>query len=235
MPDQSPMVKTVMRVVSAVAPDRDRIAREVDDCRRAHPKYDREKLAQAWGNRICWLFAAEGAATALPGVIPGIGTAAQVAIESGAISADGLYMFRCQAGLTMGIARIYGRDLDAPFNQDFVRVLGLWCGALTLSKEGLKVVGTKVAVAQFKKLPAEVFKRINRRVGTTIRSKYGTKRGGVAVGRLVPLGVGALVGGGFNLATMKAFKRAAIWYYGTNAVELPSEQDGLGEAGFRGG
>jgi hypothetical protein len=30
---------------------------------------------------------------------------------------------------------------------------------------------------------------------------------------LIPFGVGALVGGGFNLATMKGFKAAAIRYY----------------------
>jgi hypothetical protein len=60
-----------------------------------------------------------------------------------------------------------------------------------------------------------VFKRINRKVATTIVAKYGTKRGGIAVGRLIPFGVGALVGGGFNLATMKAFKKSAINYYRT--------------------
>jgi hypothetical protein len=72
-----------------------------------------------------------------------------------------------------------------------------------------------VAIAQFKKIPAKVFQRINQKVGTTIVAKYGTKRGGIAVGRLVPFGVGALVGGGFNLATMKAFKQHAISYYQT--------------------
>ncbi|MFD2270883.1 hypothetical protein ACFS07_06490 [Undibacterium arcticum] len=50
-------------------------------------------------------------------------------------------------------------------------------------------------------------------MGTTIVTKYGAKRGGIAVGRLVPFGVGAVVGGGFNWATMKGFKTAAANYY----------------------
>ncbi len=58
--------------------------------------------------------------------------------------------------------------------------------------------------------------KINRKVGTTIFTKYGAKRGGIAVGRLIPFGVGALVGGGFNLATMKKFKRNAINYFSSD-------------------
>ena len=47
----------------------------------------------------------------------------------------------------------------------------------------------------------------------TIVSKYGKKRGGIAVGKLVPFGVGIAVGGGFILSTMKASKMASINYY----------------------
>ena len=51
-------------------------------------------------------------------------------------------------------------------------------------------------------------------------TKYGTKRGGIAIGKLVPFGAGVLVGGGFNLATMKGFKATAIKYYRQNDCVL---------------
>ncbi|TLD43479.1 MAG: hypothetical protein JETT_0297 [Candidatus Jettenia ecosi] len=165
----------------------------------------------------------EGAATALPSAIPGLGTAVQVGVEAGAISADLVYMLRCMARITIGVGQIYERDTSASFNQDFVRVLGVWCGVLSLGKEATIRVASKVAIAQFDKVPAEIFKRINRKVGTTIVTKYGTKRGGIALGRLIPFGVGAVVGGGFNLATMKGFKRAAIKYYKTDDAILYEE------------
>ena len=91
------------------------------------------------------------------------------------------------AGLTIGVGLIYERDTEASFNQDFVRVLGLWCGVLTLGKEATVRVASKVAIAQFKRVPAVIFQRINQRVGVTIVTKYGTKRGGVAAGRLCSL------------------------------------------------
>lgn len=212
--------RVVMGVIETVAPDQDDIAREVADYRKAHPSLDRAALAEEWADSICWLFAIEGAVTALPSAIPGLGTAAQIGVELGTISADLAYMLRCMAGMVMGVGQIYERDQETPFNHEFVRVLGLWCGVLNLSMETTNRISTKVAVAQFKKVPGEVFKRINRKVGTTIVTKYGTKRGGIAIGRLVPFGVGAIVGGGFNLVTMKAFKAAAIRYYATEDAIL---------------
>lgn len=47
-------------------------------------------------------------------------------------------------------------------------------------------------------------------------TKYGTKRGGIALGRVIPFGVGVVVGGGFNLIIMKGFKRAALKYYSSS-------------------
>lgn len=220
MSDQSALTNIVMKVIETVQPKQDDVARHIDDLQSAHPKLSKHALAEKWADKICWRYASEGAATALPGAIPGLGTGVQISIEAGAISADLAYMLRCMAGITIGVGKVFGRDTEASFHQDFVRVLGVWCGVLTLGKEATVRVTTKIAVAQFKKVPAEIFMRINRKVGTTIVTKYGTKRGGISVGRLIPFGVGALVGGGFNLATMKGFKAAAIRYYETDSDVL---------------
>jgi hypothetical protein len=214
------LIKVVTMIIDTIRPDDKDVARHISDIRKAHPALTNDELAEKWANKVCWRYASEGAATALPGSIPGLGTAAQIAIEGGAISADLTYMIRCMAGMVIGVGQIYGRDTEASFNQDFVRVLGLWCGVLQITKEAAVVTAKKVAIAQFKKVPAEIFKRINKKVGTTIVTKYGTKRGGIAVGRLVPFGVGVVVGGSFNLATMKAFKKSAITYYKTSDAVL---------------
>lgn len=223
MSEDSLPTRAVLKAMAAFQPSAADVARHIDDLRRAHPRLSHDALATKWADKICWRYASQGAVTALPGAIPALGSSVQVAIEAGAISADLAYMLRCMAGLSIGVGLIYERDIEASFNQDFVRVLGLWCGVLTLGKEATVRIASKAAIAQFKKVPAVVFKRINQKVGVTIVTKYGTKRGGVAVGRLVPFGVGALVGGCFNLATMKGFKRAAVSYYkADNAVLFES-------------
>ena len=207
--------KTFVNLTERVRPSFSSIRQDVEDYRKANPNLSAMELATSWADRVCWLFASEGAVSAIPSAIPGVGTVAQMAIEAGAISADLLYMLRCMSRMAFGVALIFDRDIEADFNQEFVKVLGLWCGVLQTAKVGTTRVAQKVAVTQFKRVPGEIFRRINKRVGTTILTKYGTKRGGIAVGKLILFGVGALIGGGFNLATMKGFKRSAISYFGT--------------------
>lgn len=213
--------KAVIAMLATLAPSARRVARDVSDFRKAHPSWDRKTAASRWADRACWLYAGQGAASALPGAIPGPGTAAQIAIEGGAISADLALMIRLMSTTTMGIGLIYERDIETDFNEEFVRVMGLWCGTLVMGREAAIRIGTQVALAQFhKRIPAELFHRINRKVGATIVTKYASQRGAIAVGRLIPLGVGAAIGGGFNYATMKAFKKAAIHYFETEEPEI---------------
>ena len=211
--DESKIQRAFTKLVDNLNPDQFKIRKSVEEYKKAHPKWSRNRLAEEWADRSCWLYASAGAVSALPGAIPGVGTVAQICVEAGAISADLLYMIRSMAGMVTGVAIIYERDITDNFNHEFLKIIGVWCGVLSPAGEATARIASKIAVAQFKRVPAEVFKKINRRVGTTILTKYGTKRGEIAVGKLVPFGVGALVGGGFNLATMKGFKVAALRYF----------------------
>lgn len=210
------MNNPIVKLTEILVPPFDKVKQDIDDLKKANYRKSQDEIAQRYGNIICRRYASVGAASALPGVIPGFGTAAQIGIEVGTVSADLTLMLRWMGAMTTGIGMIYGRDIESSFNQEFVKVLGLWCGVLKSTEEGTKRIGTKIAVAQFKRVPGKIFKKINRKVGTTILTKYGTKRGGIAVGKLIPFGVGALVGGGFNLATMNTFKRKAIKYFSSN-------------------
>ncbi|MFD2270884.1 hypothetical protein ACFS07_06495 [Undibacterium arcticum] len=143
MSDQSAITTLVLKAIETLQPSSTDVARHIADMRAAHPSMSKDGLASKWADQICWRYASEGAVTALPSVIPGLGTVTQIGIEAGAISADLAYMLRCMAGMTIGVGQIYERDTDASFNQDFVRVLGLWCGVLTLGKEATVRVTTK--------------------------------------------------------------------------------------------
>jgi hypothetical protein len=214
----------LMKITSTLTPSCECISRDIADFKKNLNGKPLDEIADSYANRICWKYASAGAASALPGVIPGLGTAAQLAIEGGSISGDLLLMIRWMGSMVAGIGMIYGRDVTSNFNQDFIKVLGMWCGVLKGAKEASKRVGTKVAIAQFKKVSPKIFAQINKKVGTTIITKYGTKRGGIAIGRLIPFGVGAAVGGSFNLVTMKFFKKKAIEFYSNaNGEELYME------------
>ena len=209
----------IVKLTSTLSPNFESIKKDVSDFCSSKKNGNKNKLAHSYGDSICWKYGSVGAASALPGVIPGLGTAAQIGVESSSILADLALMLRWMGSMTYGIGMIYERDIQANFNQDFVKVLGMWCGVIKAAQKTTERIAQKVAVAQFKKVPGKIFQKINSKVGTTIVTKYGTKRGGVAIGKLVPFGAGAIVGGSFNLITMKAFKKAAINYFEFDETE----------------
>lgn len=215
----------LLTVVNAVSPSFDSIKTEIEELKKSYPSKNKQELADIYGDRLKRKYTSVGVVSALPSAIPGIGTAVQVAVEVGSVSGDLALMLRWMAANCYGIALIYDKDISSEFNEEFVRILGLWCGAIQVAKKGTAFVATKVAVVHFNKaVTGKVIQQINKKVGVTIFTKYGTKRGGIALGRLIPFGVGALVGGTFNYFTMSGFKKSAINYFKTEDLEFYMEE-----------
>nr|WP_315145066.1 hypothetical protein [uncultured Flavobacterium sp.] len=215
----------IITVVNAVSPSFESIKKEIAELKRSYPSKNKTELAELYGDRLKRKYTSVGVVSALPSAIPGVGTAAQVAVEVGTMSGDLALMLRWMAANCYGIALIYDKDISSEFNEEFVRILGLWSGVIHIAKKGTALVATKVAVVHFNKaVTGKMVQQINKKVGVTIFTKYGAKRGGIALGRLIPFGVGALVGGTFNYFTMNGFKKAAIKYYKTEDLEFYMEQ-----------
>lgn len=86
-----------------------------------------------------------------------------------------------------------------------------------LKQAGIKV-GIKLANGVIKKIPGKVLTKINQKVGFRFITKFGTT-GVVNLGKMIPE-VGAIVGGGFDLAEAKIIaKRAYKWFWQGNFAE----------------
>ena len=211
----APNENLVIRLIHGLSTSPEALEAEVSAFAAARPGMDKTALSKAWAKRVVKLFTSEGVVTALPGAIPGGGTAAQAGIEAAAIATDLGYMLRCMGRLVGGVAAFHGHDVRDAYTRDLVYVLGLWSGVLVPVKRAAIGIATKVAVAAFKRhVTAAMLKKINQKVGVTILTKYGTKRGGLALGRMIPFGVGAAVGGTANYLAMSQFRAAALRYYG---------------------
>lgn len=204
----------LLTIVNFVSPSLDEIKMEIDELKRSHPKLNNLELSQKYSKRIIKNYTSLGIASALPSVIPGIGTIGQIAIEGTTVTADLTVMLRLMAKICYGIGVINDKDMEQGFNQDFIYILGIWSGVILSTKVAVEKIGTKIAIAQFNRnVSGQMLQKINRRVGTTLLTKWGTKRGGIALGKLIPFGIGATVGGGFNYYTMSGFSKAAIKHY----------------------
>lgn len=212
--DKKPDSSFLLTMIDKLAPDVQKVKEWVQEIKRENPELSRDQVAEYLSDRIVWLYTSQGAALALPGAIPGLGTLAQIGTEISTVSVDVTLMLRNQTYLAFAIAECYGFVGRETLIQDTLICMGLWTNAVTLTKGGLIKLGTKAVEANFKKkFPAAILAAINRKVGTTVLTKYGTKRGGIAVGKLIPFGVGVVVGGGFNYLTMKNFANSTRKYY----------------------
>jgi len=202
------------QLISKLAPDPKKVEDWVKEVKKENPNLNNDQIAEYLSDYIVWQYTGQGVALGLPGAIPGLGTVAQIAIESGALSADIALMVRNQTYIVFALGYCYGIKGRETLIQDALLCMGLWTKALVLTKRGAVMIGTKILDSAFKKkFSADILKAINKKVGTTILTKYGTKRGGIAVGKLIPFGVGAVVGGGFNYITMKSFKNETTKYF----------------------
>lgn len=115
-------------------------------------------------------------------------------------------------------AYMAGYELNSDQTQTFVYAC-LTGVALNnaLKQAGIKV-GIKLANGVIKKIPGKVLTKINQKVGFRFITKFGTT-GVVNLGKMIP-GVGAIVGGGFDLAETKIIaNRAYKWLWQGNFAE----------------
>lgn len=210
------------QMIDRLAPDQQQVAEWVDETRRANPHLDQDDLAEFIATTVTRRYTKQGVALGLPGAIPGLGTAVQIATEVGATTTDLALLVRNQSYLVFALSECYGSRGRDVLVQDTLICMGLWSNAITLAKSGAIRIGTKVVEANFKKkFPAVILKAINKKVGTTVLTKYGTKRGGIAVGKLIPFGVGAAVGGTFNHFVMKNFAKSTMRYFSLSVDGSP--------------
>ncbi len=158
------------------------------------------EVAKGFRNELTALGAAAGAAAATPG----IGTAA----AAGALGTElGWFGLRA-ADLIMTIAAIHGHT-NATVEERRAWVLSLLAFGESAATE-FSALANRMDVSPHTtgvRVPLELLERINTQVAGNVLTKFGTRRGMLTVGKLLPFGVGAVVGGGANLAMITKLSR----------------------------
>jgi uncharacterized protein (DUF697 family) len=146
-----------------------------------------------------------GGATALSGVIPGIGTA--VAIAGGA-SADAVACMKFQIEMTMALATVYGHDILIEEEKRLCYIIAGLGAMSEAAKEGGKTVGSKAFVKlvqqHLKGATLQAVKEIFKKLGITFTRK--------ALEKAIPFGVGVVIGFSAN--------KGITWYVGTKARDF---------------
>ena len=81
-------------IITKISPNVDEIIKQAESFVEENEGRSVDCIASDYADIIVREYTAVGAASALPSIIPGLGTAAQLAVEAGAISADLLLMIK---------------------------------------------------------------------------------------------------------------------------------------------
>jgi len=152
-----------------------------------------------------------GAVTGAAAAVPTFGTAA--ALSAGA--AEFSWFTVRSSELILTIAALHGHT-KSTMDERRAWILSLLifgdgasAGFTRLAGEVGKGVGKKATV----KMPLAVIRGINSSLGRTIVTKYGKKRGVIAIGTAFPFGVGAVVGGTANYTGVRLLARHANKFF----------------------
>ena len=132
----------LVKIVKTVAPSNEDVLLEIRELQKKHPHLNKQQLSKKFSNKIVKYYTSIGIGSALPSVIPGVGTVSQITIEASTVSADFALLLRWMAKICYGVGIINNYDMSKSFNQDFIRILGIWSGVIIGVKEASKIIGT---------------------------------------------------------------------------------------------
>jgi len=164
-----------------------------------------DKIADHIVSNYSYYTAFTGGATALTGIVPGLGT---VIASVGGATADAAVSMKWEIEMVMALASVYGRDITI---EEEKRVCYLIAGLGVLNnaaKKGTAEVGSKAMVKmvqQYLKGPTLVaVKEVFKKVGLTFTRK--------ALEKAIPFGVGVVIGFSAN--------KGLTWYVGKKARDF---------------
>ncbi len=179
-------------------------------------------LTTAFSRELGAFGAGVGAAAAAPAV----GTAATLLAATAELA-----WFTTRAGdLVLTVAALHGRPAPSVDERRawLLAVLIYGSSARDGFTKALQEANTGLATAPTSRLPISTLQTVNRLLVPQLAKRYGTRRGAVALGTALPLGIGALVGGGANFVAVRSLAKHADQFFSrlpysaidTTAVEV---------------
>lgn len=134
-----------------------------------------------------------------------------------------------QIHLIAAIAHVRGHDVHS----ETVRTAILLCllgnsATQVLKKAGIEI-GQKFALTLIKKLPIDILRRVNRRVGFMLIAKYGAKRSVITLTKLIPL-VGGLVGFTVDAASTRGVGAFSKKFFANAEIKVADSADETDDA-----
>lgn len=185
--------------------------------RRQHPSESPAQIIERLEKRYLLAVTGSGSAAGATAAIPGVGTGAALA----AIGGETAFFLEASALLALSFAAVHGIPLD-----DRERRRGLVL-AVALGESGMEVVERTVGVRgvrdlMSKRIPGNAIAGMNTSLLAKFIKRFLAKRSALILGKLLPAGIGAVIGGAGNRTIGRGVVRNSREAFGPPPVAWPS-------------
>jgi hypothetical protein len=188
--------------------------------RRLHPAAGPAEIAFKLEKRYLAALTASGAAVGSAATFPGVGTLAALSAGAG----ETVFFLEATALYVLATAEVYGIPAD---HHERRRALVL---AVLVGDDSKRAIGELIGPGRtnggwlaegMASLPMSTLARLNTRMLKYAVKRYAMRRGALMVGKMLPVGVGAAIGGAGNRIVGKKIVRNARDAFGVPPVRWP--------------
>lgn len=189
--------------------------------RRAHPNAGPAEIVDKLEKRYLTALTASGAAVGSAATFPGIGTLTAMSAGAG----ETVFFVEATAVFVLANAVVYGVPAD---HREQRRALVL---SVLVGDDSKRAIGELIGPARtnggwlaegMASLPLSTLGRLNSRMLKYFVKRYALRRGALMFGKMLPVGIGAAVGGAGNRLVGKKIVRNARQAFGVPPVRWPS-------------
>ncbi|GAB3063343.1 hypothetical protein [Sediminivirga luteola] len=198
----------------------------VRQVRRRHPDASPQELVQILESQYRWIATGGGAAVGATAVVPGVGTGAALVLAT----AETAGFLEGSALFAQALAEVHGIQVNDPQRAN-VLVMGVMLG-----KAGTSLIrqystqqetppggdvsshwGAMVAT----QIPNAVLNKLVKQLKRTMLRRFTSKQGASVVGKIMPFGIGAVIGGAANRSLANSVVKHSRQAFGPAPAVLP--------------
>lgn len=216
--DGNPTPAFQRAVLSALSVQRGTVLANLQRMRRRHPDENPAQIADRLTKQYLNLVSGVGAAAGGSAVVPGVGTVAAVGVSLGGVVA----FLEVTALYAQSIAELHGIPTrNDERGQALVMMVMLGKDGRKLLKDATSGAGPLSGSAWLVNGMSGMSERLFNRISQMFMKRLVIKQGAHFVGRLVPFGIGAAIGGFGNRALGRSVVTSAQNIFGSLPTDFP--------------
>ncbi|MDQ7806438.1 hypothetical protein Q5425_22080 [Amycolatopsis sp. A133] len=195
------------------------VRKNIARARQRNPEATPAEVVRTLERMYVSALAGTGAAVGATAAAPAVGTGVALALSAG----EAFSSLELSALFVLSVAEVHGVRLDE-IERRRTLVMGILLGqsgSTTITGKVAERTGQHWARQLVGKVPTATLRQINSVLGKNFITKYGTKQGIIVLGRVVPFGIGAVIGGGANATVAALAVRAARRAFGPAPQSWP--------------